>query len=125
MNWEPSEEEKIHKTSSNENKKKIFLDKLYSTAGESRLEEVNEVLRIGKLSWKLRDDDNILLGKLENQLLIFLNQGCEILISEGRMESKEDLILASSRLRMAVRRGMSKPPWQRPVPSQVRRLTAS
>ncbi|MDZ4170972.1 MAG: PEP-utilizing enzyme, partial [Methanobacteriaceae archaeon] len=51
------------------------------------------VLRIGKLSWKLRDDDNILLGKLENQLLIFLNQGCEILISENRMESKENLIL--------------------------------
>ncbi len=93
LNWEPSEEEKIHKTSSNENTKKIFLDKLYSTAGESRREEVNEVLRIGKLSWKLRDDDNILLGKLENQLLIFLNQGCEILISEGRMKSKEDLIL--------------------------------
>jgi len=74
-------------------KKFTYLDKLYSAAGESRREEVNEVLRIGKLSWKLRDDDNILLGKLENQLLIFLNQGCEILISEGRMKSKEDLIL--------------------------------
>ena len=86
-------EDKTHKISTNKNQKKLYLDKLYSAAGESRREEVNEVLRIGKLSWKLRDDDNILLGKLENQLLIFLNQGCEILINEGRMESKEDLIL--------------------------------
>lgn len=93
LNLETSLEDKTHKISTNKNQKKLYLDKLYSAAGESRRAEVNEVLRIGKLSWKLRDDDNILLGKLENQLLIFLNQGCEILINEGRMESKEDLIL--------------------------------
>ena len=93
LNLETSVEDNTHKSSNYKNQKKSYLDKLYFAAGESRFEEVNEVLRIGKLSWKLRDDDNILLGKLENQLLIFLNQGCEILISEGRMESKEDLIL--------------------------------
>ncbi len=93
LNLETSVEENQHKISNNKNQKKSYLDKLYFAAGESRFEEVNEVLRIGKLSWKLRDDDNILLGKLENQLLIFLNRGCEILINEGRMESKEYLIL--------------------------------
>lgn len=82
-----------NKNHTNKNQENSYLDRLYSAAGESRRAEVDEVLRIGKLSWKLRDDDNILLGKLENQLLIFLNQGCEILIHEGRMESKEDLIL--------------------------------
>lgn len=93
LNLETSVEENQHKISTNKNQKKSYLEKLYFAAGESRFEEVNEVLRIGKLSWKLRDDDNILLGKLENQLLIFLNRGCEILINEGRMESKEYLIL--------------------------------
>jgi pyruvate,water dikinase len=81
------------KNSQNKISKNIYMDKLYSAAGKSRLEEALEVLRIGKLSWKLRDDDNILLGKLENQLLIFLNHGCDILISENRIGSKENLIL--------------------------------
>jgi len=69
-----------------------YLDKLYSAAGESRRAEVEENLRMGRLSWKLRDDDNILFGKVENQLLIFLNKGKKILVKEKRLDFDVDLI---------------------------------
>lgn len=68
-----------------------YLDKLYLAAGKSRRKEVDETLRIAKLSWKLRDDDNILFGKIENQLLIFLNKGADILLKENRLDSKENI----------------------------------
>jgi phosphohistidine swiveling domain-containing protein len=70
-----------------------YLDKLYKSAGPSRKEEVDEVLRIARLSWKLRDDDNILLGKVENQLLKFLNRGLEILITEKRISPDGKAVL--------------------------------
>ncbi len=70
-----------------------YLKKLYDTAGSSRKEEVDEVLRIAHLSWKLRDDDNILLGRVENQLLKFLNRGLEILIEEKRISPNSEVVL--------------------------------
>lgn len=63
-----------------------FQEKLYQAAGESRREEVTEVLRIGRLSWKLRDDDNLLLGRVENQFLKILHQAVDILKKESRLE---------------------------------------
>lgn len=49
------------------------------------LEEAEKWLKIGRISWKLRDDDNILLGRLENQLLLFMKRGIEILDGEARI----------------------------------------
>ncbi|MDI6644818.1 MAG: PEP/pyruvate-binding domain-containing protein [Methanobacteriaceae archaeon] len=71
---------------------KTLLDKLYRAAGESRKSEVDEVLRIGRLSWKLRDDDNILLGKIESQLLTYMKLAADILIKEGRIENGLELV---------------------------------
>jgi pyruvate,water dikinase len=48
-----------------------------------------EYLRIGKLSWKLRDDDNILLSRLENALLKLLDKGTDLLIRENIIQSKD------------------------------------
>ncbi|MGB9937478.1 MAG: PEP/pyruvate-binding domain-containing protein [Methanobacterium sp.] len=73
------------------NNRETYLEKLYDAAGKERREEADENLRIGMLSWKLRDDDNILFGKIENQFLKFLNKGAEILIKENRLNSKENL----------------------------------
>lgn len=70
---------------------KNHMDELYLAAGKSRKKEVDETLRIAKLSWKLRDDDNILFGKIENQLLIFLNKGADILLEENRLDLKENI----------------------------------
>ena len=45
-----------------------------------------EVLRIGRLSWQLRDDDNILMGRLENQLQHALHLAAERLTQAGRLD---------------------------------------
>lgn len=71
--------------------KKKYLNKLYQAAGDSRIKEVDEVLRIGRLSWKLRDDDNILLGRVENQFLKFLKHGAELLENEKKLKNREKL----------------------------------
>ena len=58
---------------------KISADKLekrlLDEVGAEREEEAREVLRLGRLSWKLRDDDNILVARLESQLLRALDAG--------------------------------------------------
>ncbi len=42
-------------------------------------------LKIGRVSWKLRDDDNILLGKIENQLLVFIQECLKRLYKANRI----------------------------------------
>lgn len=71
---------------SSQDKAAQYLDELYEKAGSGRRAEVDEVLRIGRLSWKLRDDDNLLLGRLESQLLSFLHYAGEILKKEGKLK---------------------------------------
>ncbi len=55
--------------------------RLFAAVGEARRDEAAEVIAIGRLSWRLRDDDNVLLGRLESQLLRALRVG------EGRMRA--------------------------------------
>jgi phosphoenolpyruvate synthase/pyruvate phosphate dikinase len=43
-------------------------------AGPVKKHEASNWLRIGRLSWKLRDDDNILLGKLEHELYSYAKE---------------------------------------------------
>lgn len=62
-----------------------YTEHYFSAAKKQNLLEEAEIwLRVGRVSWKLRDDDNILLGKLENQLLIFIEYGIELLKSKNR-----------------------------------------
>lgn len=70
-----------------------YRKKLYKAAGKYRRKEVDEVLRIGRLSWKLRDDDNILLGKVENQFIKVLKQAEDLLKQEGKLNHQEHLPL--------------------------------
>jgi pyruvate,water dikinase len=56
--------------------------------GSERREEALGVLNIGRLSWRLRDDDNVLIGRLESQLLRALELAADRLriagcLSEG------------------------------------------
>ncbi|MGC9516712.1 MAG: PEP/pyruvate-binding domain-containing protein [Methanomicrobiales archaeon] len=69
----------------------LLLSNLYAAAGDSRRSEVDEILRIARLSWKLRDDDNILLGRVESQLLKYLKTGSKILIKEKRLDPGVEL----------------------------------
>ena len=54
---------------------------------ENNIEVAQQWLRIGQVSWRLRDDDNILLGKIENQLLVFIMEGLKRLREEGKIKS--------------------------------------
>ena len=61
--------------------------KLLDAVGPDRRAEAEEVLSIGRVSWKLRDDDNLLLGRIESQFIRALNEGAERLVSAGRLQS--------------------------------------
>ena len=60
---------------------KAFLD----AVGSDRRAEALDTLRIGRLSWRLRDDDNILMGRLENQLQHALAIAADRLAAAGRL----------------------------------------
>ena len=53
--------------------------------GPERHEEARQVLAIGRLSWRLRDDDNVLVGRLESQLLRALERAVDRLQAAGRL----------------------------------------
>jgi pyruvate,water dikinase len=55
-----------------------------------------EVLAIGRLSWRLRDDDNVLVGRLESQLLRALELAADRLRAEGRLQADARVSFAAS-----------------------------
>ncbi len=61
-------------------------------AGPQYRNEALNWLRIGRLSWKLRDDDNILLGKLENQLYLYLKEALFRLLKAGLLKEMPEKI---------------------------------
>ena len=62
--------------------------RLLDAVGPDRKDEAREVLRIGRASWRLRDDDNLLLGRVESQLLRAVGLGLERLQQAGRLEGE-------------------------------------
>jgi pyruvate,water dikinase len=58
---------------------------LWDAVGEERLEEAREILAIGRLSWKLRDDDNLLVARIESQLLRAIDLGVRRLRKAGKV----------------------------------------
>ncbi|MCA9422448.1 MAG: hypothetical protein KC592_15620, partial [Nitrospira sp.] len=62
--------------------------RLIAAVGTPRQEEAGEVIAIGQLSWRLRDDDNILLGRLESQFLRALQLGAKRLRETGRLTGR-------------------------------------
>ncbi len=64
----------------------LLEQRLLDAVGPDRREEALDVLRIARLSWKLRDDDNILMGRLQNQLQHALMVAVERLQRAGRLD---------------------------------------
>jgi pyruvate,water dikinase len=99
-----------------------------------RREEAQEVLAIGRLSWRLRDDDNVLVGRLESQLLRVLELAAERLQAAGRLQDgTKPGIAAADMLAEALRnpRGkpvvlppaeVARPEWQGPANERPRQL---
>lgn len=78
--------------------------RLLDAVGPERQDEARSVIGIGRLSWKLRDDDNVLLGRVEKQVLRAATIGMERLERSGRLEagarvSVESAPLVSAALR--------------------------
>lgn len=76
--------------------------RLLEAAGALRRDEAEEVLRVGRISWRLRDDDNLLVARLDSQLVRALE-------------------LAAARLRRANQLRGERPP----TPDDARQLAAA
>lgn len=61
-------------------------EEFLAAVAPERRSEAREMLRIGRLSWRLRDDDNILMGRLRNQLQHGLALAAERLERAGRLQ---------------------------------------
>jgi pyruvate,water dikinase len=59
--------------------------RLLDAVGAERRQEALEVLETGRISWKLRDDDNLLVGRVESQLLRALEVAARRLGEAGRL----------------------------------------
>ena len=65
--------------------------RLLEAVGQGRRDEAIEVLRVGRLSWRLRDDDNLLVSRIESQLYRAAGLGAERLRAAGRLLQGGDL----------------------------------
>jgi phosphohistidine swiveling domain-containing protein len=61
---------------------------LLTRAGPERQDEVREVLRLGRLSWRLRDDDNLLVARLESQFLRAIDLAIQRLKASRRLDTR-------------------------------------
>jgi len=66
---------------------RLLEQRLLAAVGPERREEAEQVLEIGRLSWRLRDDDNVLVGRLESQLLRALEVAAHRLRAAGRLRA--------------------------------------
>ena len=62
--------------------------RFFEAVGPARREEAVEVLRIGRVSWRLRDDDNLLLSRVESQLFRAVDLGLDRLRAAGRLRGE-------------------------------------
>ena len=72
--------------------------RLFNAVGPARRDEAVEVLRIGRVSWRLRDDDNLLLSRVESQLNRAVEMALDRLRAAGRLPQEprrtDDLVPA-------------------------------
>jgi len=71
-------------------------EKLLEAVGPARQDEALEMLKIGRLSWRLRDDDNVLVGRLESQLLRTLNLAAKRLRAAGRLQQEAQVTIPAA-----------------------------
>ena len=63
----------------------VLETRLLDSVGSERREEAIDVIETGRVSWKLRDDDNLLVARLESQLLRATAVAVERLRDSGRL----------------------------------------
>jgi phosphohistidine swiveling domain-containing protein len=61
--------------------------RLLDAVGVERRDEAREVMRLARLSWQLRDDDNLLVARVESQLLRALHVAGDRLKAAGKLNA--------------------------------------
>jgi len=99
--------------------------RFFEAVGPARREEAAEVLRIGRLSWRLRDDDNLLLSRIQSQLLRAAHLAAERLRAAGRLkgtgpvtEQTVPLLIAALRDPSAPEVELTEEPRSAPTPKR-------
>jgi phosphohistidine swiveling domain-containing protein len=64
----------------------VLEKRLMEAVGSDRHEEAQEALGLGRISWRLRDNDNLLLARVESQLLRAIQAAAVRLERAGRLE---------------------------------------
>jgi len=82
-----SNHQKYQNTSNNDLDMEELEQKYYNSIEEDEKGKAKEILEIGRLSWRLRDDDNLLLGRVESQLLKSIEEGASRLQKANRLEN--------------------------------------
>jgi phosphohistidine swiveling domain-containing protein len=91
-------------------------ERFLESVGPERHEEAMEVLAIGRLSWRLRDDDNVLVGRLESQLLRALECAADRLSAVGRLQEDARVSIAAAPALVKALRHPSRTPVILPEP---------
>jgi pyruvate,water dikinase len=63
----------------------LLEQRLLEAVGAERRDEAIEIIETGRISWKLRDDDNLLIARLESQLLRAIEVAAKRLRDCGRL----------------------------------------
>ena len=80
-----------HAASDDEEAIRSLEQRLLDAVGTARHAEAREVMRLARLSWQLRDDDNLLVARLESQLLRALQATGNRLKAVGRLNADAEV----------------------------------
>jgi len=94
--------------------------RLYDAVGAERHEEARGVLQLARLSWQLRDDDNLLLARVESQLLRALHIAGSRLKAAGRMNADAEVATEAVAVICAALRERAGAPVVLPAPTAIR-----
>ena len=83
---QPAAAESLRSTVSMRASASVLEERLMQAVGPNRHQEAREVLDTGRISWRLRDNDNLLLARVESQLLRAVRVAAQRLKRAGRLE---------------------------------------
>jgi phosphohistidine swiveling domain-containing protein len=86
-----------HLAESEEDKAATLEQRLLLAAGSQRRDEAMETIEIARLSWQLRDNDNVLMARVESQLIRAMELAALRLRSSGRLPAEAAITQTAAR----------------------------
>jgi pyruvate,water dikinase len=109
-----------HAESDDEATTRALEQRLLDAVGAARHDEAREVLRLARLSWQLRDDDNLLLARVESQLLRALNVAGNWLKAAQRLNADAEVGTEAVAVICAALREPANKPFVLPAPTAIK-----